>query len=321
MNRLKEKTLSAPAAFLLAAAYNAVGQASMAGALINKGGTAISSSSNWDETYGSDTRDRAIELMVAVELQDNARAGTLFDSVAKDMNQPDGWMSTQTAAWALSACARYLGWQLPGSTGKVDIVWGSGSSSTATFPQAAYSRTQPLADQASEPIRVTNTGTAAVTPRLFVTANPKPGEEVAGKSGLGLQVSYDTDQGSFDRLPLGAEVSASIRVTNNTRLPQNRLALSYLAPSGWELQNPRLTMETDTAPADYQDFRDDRILTYFALKPGETKEFQVKATATYQGKFYLPLVQVEAMYDGTVYARNPGTWVSVQPAAPGAGPQ
>jgi uncharacterized protein YfaS (alpha-2-macroglobulin family) len=322
MNRLKEKALPAPAAFLLAAAYNAVGQTSMASTLINRGGTVAShASDNWEETFGSDTRDRAIELMVAVDLQDNARAGSLFDSVAKDLNQVDWWMSTQTTSWALSACARYLGWQLPGTTGKVEIVWGSGTSTTATFPQAAYSRTQPLADQAAEPIKVTNTGTAPVTPRLFVTANPKPGEESGGKAGLGLQVSYDADQGSFDRLPLGTEVSASIRVTNNTRVAQNRLALSYLAPSGWELQNPRLTLETNTAPADYQDFRDDRILTYFSLKPGESKEFPVKATATYQGKFYLPMVQVEAMYDGTVYARNPGTWVSVQPPAPGSGPR
>jgi uncharacterized protein YfaS (alpha-2-macroglobulin family) len=318
MNRLKEKTLPAPAAFLLAAAYNAVGQASMAGGLIGKTGGAPTAANTWDETFGSDLRDRAIELMVAVELQDNARSGPLFDSVAKDLNQPDGWLSTQSTAWALAASARYLGWQLPGTTGKVDIAWGTDKSAWATFPQATYSRTQTLADGSADPIKVTNTGTAPVTPRLFITANPKPGEENGGRAGLLLQVSYDADAGSFDKLPLGSQVTASIRVTNNTRVVQNRLALSYLAPSGWELENPRLTMGTDTPAADYQDFRDDRILTYFTLKPGETKEFPIKATATYKGKFYLPLVQVEAMYDGTVFARSPGTWVTVQPPASGS---
>ena len=33
--------------------------------------------------------------------------------------------------------------------------------------------------------------------------------------------------------------------------------------------------------------------------------------ATYLGKFYLPTIESEAMYDNTVNARTPGFWVEV----------
>jgi uncharacterized protein YfaS (alpha-2-macroglobulin family) len=40
--------------------------------------------------------------------------------------------------------------------------------------------------------------------------------------------------------------------------------------------------------------------------------FRIALNATYSGKFYLPSVNVEAMYDNTVNARIPGQWVVVE---------
>ena len=62
----------------------------------------------------------------------------------------------------------------------------------------------------------------------------------------------------------------------------------------------------------YQDVRDDRVLTYFDLLQGETKTFRIMLMAAYQGRFYLPMVQCEAMYDHTINARMPGGWVEVE---------
>ena len=47
----------------------------------------------------------------------------------------------------------------------------------------------------------------------------------------------------------------------------------------------------------YLDIRDDRVLTYFNLRRGETKVFTVRLQATYAGNFILPAVQCEAMYE------------------------
>ena len=55
----------------------------------------------------------------------------------------------------------------------------------------------------------------------------------------------------------------------------------------------------------------ERVLSYFDLSRGESKEIPVKLTATYKGRYYLPSVYCEAMYDNAVRALKKGQWVEV----------
>ena len=55
----------------------------------------------------------------------------------------------------------------------------------------------------------------------------------------------------------------------------------------------------------------DRVLSYFDLKRGESKEIPVKLTATYKGRYYLPSIYCEAMYDNSVRALKKGEWIEV----------
>jgi alpha-2-macroglobulin len=91
------------------------------------------------------------------------------------------------------------------------------------------------------------------------------------------------------------------------------LALTTIFPSGWEIMNRRISDMPDASPAgyDYQDIRDDRVYTYFGLNPGETRNFRFALNATYEGRFLLPAIVCEAMYDNTVFASKPGGWVTV----------
>jgi uncharacterized protein YfaS (alpha-2-macroglobulin family) len=61
----------------------------------------------------------------------------------------------------------------------------------------------------------------------------------------------------------------------------------------------------------YQDIRDDRVNTYFDLYTNETKTFNLLLNASYAGKYYLPAINVEAMYDKSVFARTKGQWIKV----------
>jgi len=61
----------------------------------------------------------------------------------------------------------------------------------------------------------------------------------------------------------------------------------------------------------YRDIRDDRVYTFFDLKPNETKVFRINLNASYLGKFYLPAVTAGAMYDGSINATVVGKWVEV----------
>ncbi|MEO6040176.1 MAG: hypothetical protein ABIQ93_17310, partial [Saprospiraceae bacterium] len=69
-----------------------------------------------------------------------------------------------------------------------------------------------------------------------------------------------------------------------------------------------------SSPADYQDVRDDRVFTYFDLPDKNNKEtrvYRVQLNAAYAGRYYLPTVGCEAMYDKRIRASTPGKWVEV----------
>ena len=63
---------------------------------------------------------------------------------------------------------------------------------------------------------------------------------------------------------------------------------------------------------DFEDVRDDRVLRYFELAPRETKRFEVRLHATWVGRFYLPAIGVEPMYDGTRFANTAGRWIEIR---------
>ncbi|MDP1744978.1 MAG: hypothetical protein Q8L90_05335 [Bacteroidota bacterium] len=47
------------------------------------------------------------------------------------------------------------------------------------------------------------------------------------------------------------------------------------------------------------------------ISPYKTSTFRSVLYAAYIGKFYLPTIYCEAMYDNTINSRKPGKWVNV----------
>jgi alpha-2-macroglobulin len=120
-----------------------------------------------------------------------------------------------------------------------------------------------------------------------------------------------------------------VEVRNTTRLHLRNIALTEIMPSGWEIHNERLNDEgnatgereernnydryrnANAARADYVDIRDDRVMQYFSLEQGGTIRFQTRVNAAYRGRFYLPGIVAEAMYDATMHASSAGRWTEV----------
>lgn len=123
---------------------------------------------------------------------------------------------------------------------------------------------------------------------------------------------------SVDDIRQGTDFIAFACISNISGTSDyTNLALTHIIPSGWEIYNERMvapdeesTSSSSSDPSSlickytYQDIRDDRILTYFNLRRGETKVFPVRLQATYAGNFILPAVQCEAMYDAAIQART-----------------
>ena len=125
------------------------------------------------------------------------------------------------------------------------------------------------------------------------------------------------------RAALGDDLIVEIAIRNTSGEDLSDLALSFRSPSGWEITNLRLGEDAGAAGStgrsgsgsgsgsaaalfDYQDIRDDRVLTYFALKRGETRRFKLYVNKTYDGEFFLPAMVAEAMYKPEIYAVLPG---------------
>ena len=133
-----------------------------------------------------------------------------------------------------------------------------------------------------------------------------------------MEVTYiDMNGQTIDvsKLTQGTEFVAVVRITNPTKHTiYKEMALNQIFPSGWEIRNSRLYGSGGyDSDARYSDIRDDRVLSYYSLEPGKSKTMRVTLNATYQGKFYLPSVYSEAMYDHSIHAQIPGKWIEVKP--------
>ena len=162
---------------------------------------------------------------------------------------------------------------------------------------------------------------------LFLTANlhgaPPVGEEVEASSGVTLDVVYknlDDEIISPERLTQGTDFFAEVTVTNESPTWLRELALTQIFPSGWEIHRSRedIRVENKYTRPDFQDIRDDRVYTYFHVaqkstyNPSQHKAtFRILLNASYRGRFYLPAVSIETMYDDEIFARTKGMWVEV----------
>src|SRR5690606_38809998 len=179
----------------------------------------------------------------------------------------------------------------------------------------------PLGNTSKEQINIENLMNSPLFVRVIRKGQPVEPVAAAVQNHLGMQVSYMDAQGKPldpQRLTQGTDFVMSVVITNPGTYAGDleNLALQTIFPSGWEILNLRLDNAGDyrkSSPSDYQDVRDDRVHTFFDL-PGKTsKTFRFSLNAAYAGRYVLPAVYCEAMYDGAVKAVIPGKWVEVVP--------
>jgi len=315
MNRLRERTLPVIARWQLAAAYQLSGHQDAARELIAGLDVRVPERRGGDPTYGSTLRDQALLLEALLVLDRQDMAMPLARTIAEQLRS-DRWLSTQTAAVALRAMAQVAASE--GSDGKLScrVSWNDGPPLELTSDRAVLLHELPVADGRPQSLVLENLAGGTLFARVITSGLPAPGGEVAAAAGLDLAVEYQgLDGAALDPSSLvqGTDLRAVITVSSRSALALSDLALTYVAPAGWEIISGRLGQDDDAAGAfDHRDTRDDRMHVYFGLGPAEQRTVTVLLNAAYVGRYYLPLAQVEAMYDATVHARVPGRWVEVR---------
>ena len=318
MNRLKEmKDLASMSRWSLASAYALVGREDVAQDLISKTTALPSGYSEYDETFGSDVRDQSIQLMTLCLLDKGKEAATLVEELSKQLSSDD-WLSTQSTAFALVALSDYLAKYRV--DGVMDFTYAcGGKDGQVKTDKNIWSET--LLDKAgtSASVELKNTGKSTLFARIITEGIPEQGEEKAYANGVSLAVSYVDLNGrpvNVAQLEQGTNFSAVVTVKNPSARGYNNLVLSEIFPAGWEILNTRFLNESATdslsAGVNYQDIRDDRVYSYIDRLPaGSQVTVKINLCAVYPGRFYLPPVYCEAMYDYLIRANTAGQEVTV----------
>ncbi|HSB93127.1 MAG TPA: alpha-2-macroglobulin family protein, partial [Flavitalea sp.] len=320
MNRLREtKDISVQSRWLLAAAYIKAGQPDAGKKMVENLTMDIKPYLEQGYSYGSDLRDKAIILETLVLLNERSKGMELVKVISNSLSNQGYWMSTQTTAFCLKSIGMFIGNEKRGEL-KFSYAYGSKTVNASTELPIAQVPLQINGAQKSS-VKVTNEGKGTLFVRLIVTGTPARGQEQEQQNDLVLSVNYTDAKGkSIDvtQLEQGTEFVANVTVKNpGVRGYYQNMALTQIFPSGWEINNVRLTDDEGTANVDrgdYQDIRDDRVYTYFGLSAGTARTFKVMLTASYAGTYYLPAISCEAMYDHSIYGRTKGQPVVVTKA-------
>ena len=317
MNRMKEQPgLSIQAKWRLAAAYALTGKMKPAEELVYNAETTVIPYSSMNQIYGSSDRDEAMILETLLLMNRERDALQQAKVVSKNLSQ-ENWFSTQSTAFALMAMGR-LAEKLSGS---LDFTWTwNGKQQPAVKSAKAVFEKEISTSPKSGTVAVKNHGKGALSVDLITRTQLLNDTLPAISDNLRMDIRYASMDGkpmSVNDIRQGTDFTAIASISNTSGTTDyTNLALTHIIPSGWEVYNERMTVpeaepqETTDSSGNvsgqytYQDIRDDRVLTYFNLRRGETKIFTIRLQATYAGNFILPAVQCEAMYDVNVQARS-----------------
>ncbi len=311
MNRLRETVgISNESKLRLAASYALIKQ--------NNAGLALLSKAKIDEQtedyyyYGSADRNRAMALETLILLGQKQRAFILAQKLAKNLSS-DTWMSTQTTAYGLCAMAKFA--KFNGEKG-VNIQFSNGGKTQAIATNKAIVQRNLVINSGKNSITIKNNKNNTLFIRVFNSGILPVGKEQPLKYNVDASVVFKDRKGNkieVAKIVQGTEFIAEITVTNHKNEHVENIALTQILPSGFEIVNTRFTEFGNSTEniADYIDIRDDRANYYFGMKANETRKFKMLLNASYLGKYYLPGIQCEAMYDHDFLARTKGQWVEV----------
>ena len=319
MNRMKEQPgLSIQAKWRLAAAYALTGKMKPAGELVYNAETTVIPYSSMNLIYGSSDRDEAMILETLILMKRDRDALQQAKKVSQNLAQ-ENWFSTQSTAFALMAMGR-LAEQLSGT---LDFTWSwNGKQQPAVKSAKAVFEKEIATSPKSGTVSVKNQGKGALSVDLITRTQLLNDTLPAIADNIRLDVKYTDMAGSpisVEDIRQGTDFMSAVTLSNISGTSDySNLALTHIIPSGWEIYNERMivpeasssnsneanTPESSADKYTYKDIRDDRVLTYFDLRRGESKTFTVRLQATYAGNFILPAIQCEAMYDAVVQART-----------------
>ncbi|HVS12365.1 MAG TPA: MG2 domain-containing protein [Thermoanaerobaculia bacterium] len=326
--------------FLLMAAVHLAGDHRFESELRSPDLSAVREERSWGWSFYSDRRRRGLTLATYVDLfgRDEA-ARPLADLVAESLRRESRSYSTQELVWGITGLGKLLGAVAEVAGSPVLVANGESVEASSARPgdwrfevaRASEHRSLVL-DLPADAER----GLYLIVASEGVRAG-RP-ERLAGGEGLVLRRTFRRLSGepfdpAVEAVALGEVVSVELELANVGVERMTNLALVDRVPAGFEIENPRLGRERavdwidpeELWAVDHLDVRDDRIEAFGALERQQRGKLVYAVRATSAGRFTIPAVTAEAMYDPAVWARGVSSRVEIrrsgpspEPAAPAA---
>ena len=311
--------LRADSRALLAAAYAAVGDTDAVSGLLTGLGEVERVERQTGRNLDSTVRRRALVLLALLDAAPRSpQLPGLVERLARDAGTAGAW-TTQEGAFTLLALGQFFRRQAdrPVFTGRVLL----GKEELGTFDSHGP---QVFSDiRGTEPLTLELDGGYEAGSAFFsLTTRGVPTDEAFEPRRAGLEVErtlLSRDDGG-----LAGAVEQGDLVVLRTRVrsvagPIENVVVEALLPSGLEIENPRLeTTETLSWVTDatrsirHVDLRDDRALLFVDLPANSWQTFYTVLRAVTPGKFRLPPIHAEAMYDPAIKATGERSMLEVK---------
>ncbi len=284
---------------------------------------------NW--SFYSDRRRRGMMLSTFQDLFGNDAAGEpLANQVAQALQGHSSyWYTTQELVWGITGLGKRVSGAATSFTPPTLMADGKEVSAQVKADAKtarASDRTWALA-RASERQGLALELKNKAEGKLYLIVNSdgvRAGSQPkVGGQGLSISRSYRKLDGATisagEAVSLADMVYVEVELRNTTGERIQNIALVDRLPAGWEIENARLgrggsvewVNTEELWSADYVNIRDDRMEVFGSLESGEVKKVVYAVRAVTAGKFTLPPVEAEAMYDPRIWAREAGREVEV----------
>ena len=252
-------------------------------------------------TLESDARNTALLLSMWLDVEPQAPEVTELAMRLAGLK----WYSTQDNAMAITALARYN----VESAGAKSSITAHVNTETSDKPILSYRSNEGTAgvkiDQLPKDtgILIEADGSGQGCYAWNITGTPKtlPKPE---RRNVNIECLYYDEKGNVIDFAQPIEHGKIVQVILGVKpsMTVNNLAVSYLLPAGFELENPRLDdgmSDGNTYTGVVNDIRDDRLVLFFGRLSGE-RSYGFKMRAVTRGTFKVPQVSAVGMYDASV---------------------
>ena len=272
-------------------------------------------------TYWSALRTRGMMLNILEDLFPNSEATEgLARSIADRLGNDSRYYTTQELSWCVSGLGKRAGsaaknWSKPVLTMNgqfIEPLPSEMKDATRTTWQISGASGAKTLDLKVEDIE------GGKLYALIQVEGIKPGEAYeTGDNGIVVTREYLDGKGNpieLTEMGLGDLVYVKLTLENLTSERILNIAMVDRFGAGFEVENPRLNREHAIGWADpktqweteYVNIRDDRVAQFGRLEANQKVTSVYVMRAVLSGRFHIPPVRAEAMYEPTVFSQKTG---------------